>query len=290
MAKKKLEERVVAVQKKIAAKEKELGRAMKAAAKVTEAQKKLLLQEAKLMAKQQNKVAKKGETRKTHRITLGEGPTHIAVVLDRSGSMGSIRDDAINGFNTFLKDQKKEKGKATMTFTQFDNVYEIIHDMIPIKKMPELDTTTFVPRGSTALLDAVGRTITATAVKIKKMKKASRPSKVIFLILTDGMENASHEFTWASVNKLVTKHGESDKWDFLFIGVEGVDKIAKGLGIGQSNAIAMANTSIGTQSVFASMSRSMSDYRKGSVKACNYFSDGDRKKQAKLRKQAGIKS
>ena len=122
--------------------------------------------------------------------------THIAVILDRTGSMESIRDDTIGGFNTFLKKQKAEPGTATLTLVQFDtqDPYEVIHQFKPIGEVPELNRETYVPRASTPLLDALGRGVNDLEKNLSEIKEEERPSKVIVIIVTDGQENSSREF------------------------------------------------------------------------------------------------
>jgi len=119
--------------------------------------------------------------------------THISIILDRTGSMETIRDDTIGGFNTFLNDQKKQPGIATMTLVQFDTVdpYEIIHKFKPIQEVPELTHETYIPRASTPLLDAMGRGINDIEKSLAELSEEERPSKVVVVVITDGMENAS---------------------------------------------------------------------------------------------------
>jgi hypothetical protein len=116
---------------------------------------------------------------------MKEGLSEIVCIIDRSGSMGSIRDDAIGGFNTFLAEQKKLPGEATLTYIQFDTEYEVVHENAPLNDVPPIDETVYVPRGSTALLDAVGRTIDATGKRLANMPEEHRPETVIVAILEE---------------------------------------------------------------------------------------------------------
>ncbi len=164
-----------------------------------------------------------------------QGLTEIVCVLDRSGSMESVREDSIGGFNRFLKDQKAAPGEARMTVTIFDTVYEIIHDGKPIAEVPDLTHETYIPRGMTALLDAVGRTIDNVGARLKGLTEDERPEKVIFVILTDGQENASKEYTreklLASINHQQEKYG----WEFLYLGAnQDAFAVARGIGIAVS--------------------------------------------------------
>jgi len=144
--------------------------------------------------------------------------TDIVVVLDRSGSMASVADDTIGGFNTFLQEQKDAEGHARLTLSQFDNEHELVHERLEIDAVPPLDESTFVPRGSTALLDAIGRTISSVRARLKSDSPEERPWKVVFVIITDGQENASREFTWAQVFEMIQRQQGDEGWEFLFLG------------------------------------------------------------------------
>jgi hypothetical protein len=208
--------------------------------------------------------------------------TDINVVLDRSGSMSSVRTDTIGGFNTFLKAQKEAVGEANFTLAQFDHEYEIVHNGVGIQTVPELTAETFVPRGNTALLDAIGRTINETGARLSKLPDDERPAKVIFVILTDGAENASHEFTKQQINEMITKQREVYKWDFVFLGAN-QDAIAVGTGFGVAAGSTMtyaANT-MGTQSVYSSLARNVASYRSGGMQGQSIFTDEDRQEQTK---------
>jgi len=135
--------------------------------------------------------------------------THIAVILDRTGSMAVIRDDTIGGFNTFLQQQKAEPGSATLTLVQFDSQdpyqdpYEVIHRFKPIAEVPELTRETYVPRASTPLLDAMGRGIIDLEKSLSELSEADRPAKVVMVVVTDGQENASREFRKEQIEKMI---------------------------------------------------------------------------------------
>jgi len=210
--------------------------------------------------------------------------TDITVVLDRSGSMQHIAADTIGGFNTFLKSQKEAPGQATFTLVQFDDQYEVVHDAKNIQDVPELDTTTFVPRGWTALLDAIGRTINTTGARLAAMDEADRPSKVIFVIITDGEENRSAEFTDRSVIfAKIKEQTEVYSWEFVFLGAN-QDAIHVGgmLGIDKSRSMTYAANSKGTGLAFAAAAKSMTAYRglaAGAAAMESFFSEDDRQAQ-----------
>lgn len=149
---------------------------------------------------------------------MNDNLTEIAFILDRSGSMESMVEPAISGFNRLLREQQQETGSARFTLVLFDDHYEVPFHSVPIAEVVELDTSTFVPRGSTALLDAIGRTIDELGAKLAATPEAERPGQVIVAILTDGMENASHRYTWRDVSKRIRHQTEKYQWKFLFLG------------------------------------------------------------------------
>jgi len=158
--------------------------------------------------------------------------TEVIVIADRSGSMESIRADAIGGFNAFLKEQQEDKtGKCLLTYVQFDNDYEIVHNGIDIKDMKPLDNSTYVPRGTTALLDAMGRTINTVGARLEKTPENERPGNVVVVILTDGQENASREFTSVKIKEMVEHQSEQYDWGFIYL-AQNIDAITSGGDIG----------------------------------------------------------
>lgn len=191
--------------------------------------------------------------------------TEIAFVLDRSGSMASMIEPAISGFNRLLHDQQAAPGSARFSLVLFDDHYEIPFSSVPIAEVTELDTTTFVPPGSTALLDAIGRTIDELAQKLALTPKANHPNQVIIAILTDGHENSSHRYTWLQISERITKLTHEDGWQFLFLGAN-QDAIATAgrMSIQEANT---ANFSMEKQSYDAAKSaliRKMSAVRRRS--------------------------
>lgn len=143
--------------------------------------------------------------------------THITLVVDRSGSMNSIRTDAQGGINTLLEEQKKVEGQCTITLYEFDDRYDRVFGPIDIKDAPNYD---LVPRGSTALLDAVNRAINETGKFLKDLPEALRPSQVKFIVVTDGYENASREATRDMVRDAVKHQEDKYNWEFIYIGAD----------------------------------------------------------------------
>lgn len=191
---------------------------------------------------------------------MKENLTEIICLLDRSGSMNSIITDAIGGFNKFLKDQKEVLGEAKLTLALFDDEYEIIHNGINIQSVPELNSLTYVPRGWTALYDAVGKTINTVGERLAKLSEEERPSKVIFVILTDGHENSSKEFTGQKIKEMIKHQKEKYSWMFVFLGANlDANKTASGMGI--SNSIQFASNGISQNKAYHNVSSFMSRTR-----------------------------
>lgn len=183
--------------------------------------------------------------------------TEIAFVLDRSGSMHSMLEAAISGFNDFLRDQKSEPAPARFSLVLFDDQYELPFDRVDIQEVSQLDTHTFVPRGCTALLDAIGRTIVSLRERIDAAPQAEKPGKVILAILTDGLENASKEYDIHRINDLISEVRKLD-WDIFFLGAN-QDAIATAvsLGIDRQNSATYAASAAGMAASTGSLSQKM---------------------------------
>lgn len=162
---------------------------------------------------------------------MKENYTHIVLLLDRSGSMASIQDATISGINEFLTKQKAVPGDATVTLALFDDRYDLIHDFVPLNDVPALTRETFVPRGWTALLDATGKTLNNVGSKLAALPEALRPSKVIFVIVTDGAENYSKEFNLNQVRSMITTQRDTYSWEFVFLGAN-IDAVTVGGSLG----------------------------------------------------------
>lgn len=211
--------------------------------------------------------------------------THIAVVLDRSGSMGAIREETIDGFNEFLNGQKSAEGAATLTLTQFDTEFQLVHSFKHINQVPELNHKTYVPRGCTALYDAIGLTINSCGRQLAEMVEDERPEKVVFVILTDGEENSSCKFSYEEIQQMIEHQTEVYSWNFVFLGANiNAVEIARDLGIHPGNALKFAANSKGVDKVFSSVSQKMLMLRimEKSASCCHtrdFFDDRDRKDQ-----------
>lgn len=211
--------------------------------------------------------------------------THLIIILDRSGSMSNVRVDMQGGFDAFVKDQQELEGEATLTLAQFDTDYDIVHDNIAIANVPNLN---LVPRGGTALLDALGRTMNTERERILEMDADDKPEKIICVVITDGYENSSHEYNRKQIFDMIDdlENEEDPQWDFVFLGAN-QDAIAEGgsMGVRATKSITYDASSEGTSMAFKSLSKNMSSYR-CSEKGVEYtFDDDDRKAQEELLKE-----
>jgi Mg-chelatase subunit ChlD len=218
------------------------------------------------------------------RFYMKKDYTHISFVLDRSGSMESVKSDTIGGFNSFLKDQQKESGACSLSMIQFDNEYEELHNFKAVKDVAELTDKVYVPRAMTALLDAMGRMIVSTGNALEKIKEEDRPEKVIFVVLTDGMENASKEFTHAKVMEMIKHQEEKYAWKFIYLGAnQDAIQVGATMGFAAGNSMSFAANCAGVTSSYVSVSNNIKSMRKMKredyVTNDSFFSDEDRKKQ-----------
>lgn len=161
----------------------------------------------------------------------------LVFILDRSGSMSGLEDDTIGGYNAMLEKQKKEPGEAIITTVLFDDRYELLHDRIYLRGIEPITDKEYFVRGSTALLDAVGRTINKIGNAQKHTVEEERAERVLFVITTDGMENASREFTYEKVKQMIEHQKCKYGWEFIFLGAN-IDAIstAERFGISKDRA------------------------------------------------------
>lgn len=186
----------------------------------------------------------------------------LVFILDRSGSMGGLESDTIGGYNSMLLKQKKEKtGKVSVTTVLFDDQYELLYNQVPIEKVSPMTEEEYYVRGSTALLDAIGKTV--MQVKANQDKKEIK-DKVLFVIITDGMENASREYRADQIKKLIEERKEKNNWEFLFLGAN-IDAIgaAKDLGIDSSRAVRFKSDKKGTAKNYEVLNEAIKEIRGG---------------------------
>jgi uncharacterized protein YegL len=190
--------------------------------------------------------------------------TEIGFVLDRSGSMASMTKEAIGGFNGFLDSQQKLPGEAKLTLVLFDNEYIVAQNGRPIKEVPPLDETTYVPRGTTALLDAIGRTINTIGERLNKTPEIERPAKVLIVILTDGLENASQEFKPKQIHWMIEHQREIYSWEFIYLGAnQDAIEVGEQLGVAPQHAATFDETPEGVSKAFSVISCASVAYRTG---------------------------
>lgn len=188
-----------------------------------------------------------------------EKSADITIVLDRSGSMKSIKEKTIEGFNGFISSQLKMKVNARMTLVQFDHEYQLLYEAVKLKHVNELNDYTYIPRGMTALLDAIGKTIKLTSTRYNNISEEKRPDKMIFVIITDGHENASTSFSREKIFKMIKKMENKRNWEFIYLGAN-QDAIAEACkyGIMEKRAMTFAADSDGASHLFKSLSDNVS--------------------------------
>ena len=199
-------------------------------------------------------------------------PVQIICILDRSGSMRELADDTIGGYNSFLDKQKQNPGKADVTTILFDDQYEVISEAVDLNKAKYLTSEEYYARGSTALLDAVGRTISTTLGKMEKEKICPAKRRVIVLVMTDGLENSSREYNKSDVKSLIEATTKVYHWNYIFIGAN-IDSVseAKSLGISAKNTANFSHDRSGVHKSFSLMDSAASEVReKGSIDDNNW--------------------
>lgn len=202
--------------------------------------------------------------------------THIAVLLDRSGSMGVVKEETISGFNYFLKEQQAAGDNATLTLVQFDSEStDVVHESRPVRDVPGLNPDTYQPRGSTPLLDALGQTINSTGKTLAAIPEAKRPDKVVFVVITDGEENASHQFTKARVKEMIDHQTGKYNWQFVYLGAN-QDAFAEAGAVGISMAMAANYAPDRMQVAFEGTSANVASYRRSGRASSLRYSDEQR--------------
>ena len=198
--------------------------------------------------------------------------THITVILDRTGSMESIRADTIGGFNSFLAEQKRLPTQVTLTLVQFDSQdpYEVVHAYAPIVAVPELTEETFVPRANTPLFDAIGRGIVDLDTRLRSMPVAERPARIIFVIVTDGQENASTEFTGAQVRSMVTERRAAG-WQIVFLSAdEGAIATGESVGVRAEQSMGVLKSARGSSRLWSTVARESVKYSMSTSNELNF--------------------
>ena len=189
--------------------------------------------------------------------------TELVFILDRSGSMAGLEGDTIGGFNAMLQKQRGEPGEAVISTVLFDNETEVIHDRIPLDRVPRLTEKEYYVRGCTALLDALGGAIHHIGNVHKYAREEDRPEKTLFVITTDGMENASRRYTYDKVKAMIERQRETYGWEFLFLGanIDAAREAAR-FGIRADCAADYHADSIGTEAVYESVCEAVCQVRR----------------------------
>ena len=197
--------------------------------------------------------------------------TELVFILDRSGSMAGLEGDTIGGFNAMLQKQRGEPGEALISTVLFDNQTEVIHDRVPLDRVSALTEKEYFVRGCTALLDAVGGAIHHIGNVHKYAREEDRPEKTLFVITTDGMENASRRYTYDKVRVMIERQREKYGWEFLFLGanIDAAREAAR-FGIRSDCAADYHADSVGTEVVYEAVSEAVCQVRRSAPLAADW--------------------
>jgi len=203
---------------------------------------------------------------------MRKGLTELVFILDKSGSMSGLETDTIGGYNSMLEKQKAIPGKCLITTVLFDGNYELLHDRIDIRAVSPISAKEYRVGGSTALLDAIGRTIHKIGNAQKHTAEDYRAEKVMFVIITDGLENSSREYSSERVKEQIERQKTKYGWEFVFLGAN-IDAIqtAAHFGIGADRAVDYLADSEGTNLNFAVMSAAVAEFRKKAIISESHF-------------------
>lgn len=211
--------------------------------------------------------------------------TELVFILDRSGSMSGLEKDTIGGFNSMLEKQRREPGEAVVSTILFDNRIEVIHDRVPLADVPDLTDRDYFVRGCTALLDAVGGAIHHIGNVHRYARKKDVPEKTLFIITTDGMENASRYYTYDKVSHMIRRQKKRYGWEFLFLGAN-IDAAAEAerFGIDKAMAADYHCDEIGTALNYEVISEAITSVR---ANAASLSADWKKKIDADYKKRGG---
>jgi len=205
--------------------------------------------------------------------------TDITFLLDRTGSMEGIASDVVGGYNAFLKQQQQAPGEAHLTLVQFDSIdpQEVIHDARPIGEVPLMAPDDFRPRSTTPLYDALGIAIVRTGERLAAIDEAARPGKVVFVVFTDGYENASQEYTAEQVRDMVARQTATYSWQFLFLGAN-IDAFAQGGRMSIPTGTTLDVSGAGVADAFLTTSARLADYRTSGLAESLHYDEDDRRR------------
>ena len=208
---------------------------------------------------------------------MKKGLTELVMILDRSGSMSGLEADTIGGFNSMIEKQKKEDGEAFVSVVLFDDVTEVIYDRVDIRQVEPMNDTQYYVRGCTALLDAIGGAIDHIGNVHKYAREEDVPEKTLFIITTDGMENASRRYSYDRVRRMIEYRKEKDNWEFLFLGAN-IDavSVAGRFGINANRAVRYEHDREGTRLNYSVLAETVSCVRAaGSAEAMSAALDNE---------------
>ena len=210
--------------------------------------------------------------------------TELVFILDRSGSMAGLEDDTIGGFNAMIEKQKKEPGEALVSTVLFDNECEVIHDRVDIRRIEPMTRQQYFVRGCTALLDAVGGAIHHIGNVHKYAREEDRPQKTLFVITTDGMENASRKYTYQRLKEMIRRQKSKYGWEFVFLGAN-IDaaKEAERFGIGRQCAVDYHADRQGTAVIYEAVNQAVCSVRANQPMAANWRKKADEDYKARVR-------
>ena len=197
---------------------------------------------------------------------IANGTLELVFILDRSGSMSGLEKDTIGGYNSFLDKQRKLEGDVKLTTVLFDHKYEVLHDRLNLNDVKPITDKEYYVRGSTALLDAIGKTILNIENSQNQMEESKRSKHVLFVITTDGMENASKEFSYEKIRKMIEQRKEEKEWEFIFLGAN-IDsaKTAEMVGISADRAANYHADSSGVQNNYETLGETVKAFRSTGV-------------------------
>ncbi len=209
--------------------------------------------------------------------------TELVFIIDKSGSMCGLESDTIGGFNSTIKNQKKDKNNiAYVTTILFNTSFDMIHDRVELSKIKQMKESDYVVGGSTALLDAVGETIEHIEKIHKYIRPEDIPSKTLFVIITDGMENASHKYNRYQIKSMISSMREEKKWEFIFLGANiEAEEVAESYGILKNRSVNYHSDKSGTKAAWESISMAVNCCRESENICCERLSKSDWKKAIK---------
>ncbi|SCZ81776.1 vWA domain-containing protein [Acidaminobacter hydrogenoformans] len=212
----------------------------------------------------------------TEEARTGNGLTELVFILDRSGSMSGLESDTIGGYNAMIEKQKQLAGEAVVTTVLFDDHYELLHDRISLKGIRPITDREYYVRGTTALLDAIGKSIQKLINVHRHTAEAARADKVLFVITTDGMENASREYTYKKIHDMISHQKARYGWEFIFLGanIDAIETAAK-FGIDADRAANYHADEAGTELNFKSVNEAVFSMRSNGTLSPNWKADID---------------